>query len=70
MFMRYLAPEDVVAIPGVSEDDREQNNRTDEQKRLRFRCRGGLTERNLEWYDVRPHADEDTEIARQKYTEA
>ena len=29
MFMRYLAPEDVVAIPGVSEDDGEQNDRTD-----------------------------------------
>lgn len=69
-FMGCFSPEDVVAVAGIKENQRQHDDRADQQQRLRLGRSRCLPERNLEGHQIGPHADRDAEIARQKYTEA
>ena len=68
-FMGCFAPEDVVAVAGVGQNQRQQNDCADQQQGLRLGRSRRLAEGNLEGHDIRPCADRDAEIARQKYPE-
>ena len=68
--MGCFAPEDVVAVAGVGQNERQHDDRADQQQGLGFGRSRRLAERNLEGHDIRPGADRNTEIAHQKYAEA
>ena len=69
-FMGSFSPEDIITVAGVSENQRQHDDRADQQQGLGFGCSCRLAEGNLEGHDIRPRADRDAEIARQKYPEA
>ena len=62
--MGYFAPEDVVAVAGVTEDQRQHDDRADQKQRLRLGCSSSLTKRNFKRHHIGPHADPYAKIAR------
>src|SRR4051812_27994033 len=60
---RDLAAKHVVRPADVHEDDRQQEQRADEQERLRRRCRRGLPQRMRIRHDIGKKTDAEPEIA-------
>ena len=62
--MGHFAHEDVVTVGGVTEDQRQHDDRADQKQGLRLGCGSSLMKRNFEGHHVGPDADPYTEITR------
>ena len=70
MFMGCLSSEDVVAIAGIAENDRQHDDRSDQEQGLGLGCSGSLPKVDLKWNQPGPHADPQPDVVHQKEPQA